>query len=483
MTSPIADGAGPFRPTDESTHPFGWRFTAPLYVGTSMNPVNSSLIATALVPIATGVHVSVGQTSLLVSVIFLSSAICQPTAGKLAEVFGPRRIYMGGAVILLIGGLLGGLAKEFETLVVSRALIGVGTSAGYPAAMMIIRRRAHEVGLAQPPGNVLSGITIASTVTATVGLPLGGVLVATLGWRSAFLINVPIAVVALIMAGLWIPKDASFQGSRRARDIANQIDAVGIAGFAAAIIAMLVFLLSFPHPSWIALGIAIILGTGLVWFERRAIKPFLDVRMLAANLPLSRTYARIGLSLLGVYTVLYGLTQWLEAARGVSTEEAGLLIVPMTALAIVIVRPIGRRNLVRGPLVAAALSALLGSIGLLLLQTSTGLIFIIIVTLVFGVTVGTATIGNQTTLYLQAPPEQVGTAAGLFRTAGYTGSIISSAITSVFFHNSVGDAELHRIAGVLVGVSVLLLLLTVTDRGIMRYPRGNDQGGGTTARQ
>lgn len=67
--------------------PFSWRFTTPLFIGSSLNAINSSMIATALVPIAAGLHVSVGQTASLVAALYLASAIAQPTAGKIAEVF------------------------------------------------------------------------------------------------------------------------------------------------------------------------------------------------------------------------------------------------------------------------------------------------------------------------------------------------------------------------------------------------------------
>jgi MFS family permease len=80
-----------------------------MFLGSALNPINSSLIATALVPIARGVQVSVGQTVALVSVLYLASAIAQPAFGKLAEEFGPRRVFLTGITLVLAGGLVGGL--------------------------------------------------------------------------------------------------------------------------------------------------------------------------------------------------------------------------------------------------------------------------------------------------------------------------------------------------------------------------------------
>ena len=453
---------------------FSWRFTTPMFLGSALNPINSSLIATALVPIAHGVHVSVGRTAALVSALYLASAITQPTAGKLAEVFGPRRIFLTGICLVLAGGVVGGLSQSLAMLIVARVLIGIGTSGGYPSAMLMIRRRAASVGLEQPPGGVLGGLQIAGTATAALGLPVGGVLVNTFGWRSTFLVNIPVTLVTLALAAAWLPRDPVLEGGRGAREIAARIDAIGIVGFGGAMAALLVFLNSLPNPQWIALAIAVVLAAGLGAWELRAGRPFLDLRLLAANLALTRTYVRFALTSLCVYTVLYGLTQWLEAARGVSALDAGLLLLPMTGISVVVLGPISRRNLVRTPLIVSAVSCALGSIGILLLTTTSATVLIVVVTLIFGVALATFASANQTALYTQVDSAQIATAAGLLRTFGYVGSIASSAIISIAFHRSVTDHGLHSIAAIMIAVSVLGLLLTVADRRL-RTPRARGQ--------
>lgn len=128
--------------------PFSWCFTTPLFIGSALNPINSSLIATALLPIAHGVGVPIGQTAALVTALYLASAIAQPTAGKAAEVFGPRRVFLAGIVLVALGGVVGGFANDLLTLLIARVLIGLGTSCAYPTAMLLIRRRARDAGLA-----------------------------------------------------------------------------------------------------------------------------------------------------------------------------------------------------------------------------------------------------------------------------------------------------------------------------------------------
>ena len=73
---------------------FGFRFVTPLALGSTLNPINSTMISTALVAIARDYHASVAQTGWLIAGLYLTSAIAQPTMGRLADLFGPRRVYL-----------------------------------------------------------------------------------------------------------------------------------------------------------------------------------------------------------------------------------------------------------------------------------------------------------------------------------------------------------------------------------------------------
>jgi MFS family permease len=471
MPEPESDIARARSEAGGATRPFSWRFTVPLLIGSALNPINSSLIATALVPIAAGLHVRVGQTAVLVTGLYLASAIAQPTAGKAAQVFGPRRVFLTGIALVAVGGTVGGLAQDLITLLISRVLIGLGTSCAYPTAMLLIRGRAHDAGLDEPPGNVLGGLQIAGTATASLGLPVGGLLVGALTWRSVFFLNVPVALIALVTTLAWIPRDNRTGREHTLRGVASALDVTGILGFGATMVALLAFLYDLPVAHWSLLGVAAAAAAGLAAWELRAATPFLDVRLLAANLALTRTYLRFGLAMLCVYIVLYGLTQWAEAVRGLSESESGLLMLPMTLVSVVVISPVSRRNLVRGPLIAAALLCLAGSAGVALSTSSTWVGLVVAVTMVFGIAMGAASAGNQTALYDQAPQQQLGSASGLLRTFAYLGSIASSAITGIVFHTHVTDHGLHLIAWIMVGVSAALIIMTITDRSLHPRPR------------
>ncbi|HWG26588.1 isochorismatase family protein [Actinospica sp.] len=444
--------------------PFSPRFVAPLLMGATLNPVNSSVIATALVAIAAAVGVPVGQTAVLISCLYLTSAIAQPTAGRLAEEFGPRRVFLAGIAIVLVGGVLGGVAVDLPMLIAARVLIGLGTSAGYPAAMLLIRRRATAIGLEAPPARVLSGLAIAGAVTVAIGPAVGGLLVGWFGWRAAFLVNVPFTVLAFAMATAWIAKDTDVIRGRSARDVLTRIDVLGVVCFGSAMTALLVFLLGLPTPRWAAIVLAVAFAVALVFWELRAVNPFIDVRLLASNAALTRTYLRNALSMLGIYVMLYGLTQWLEAAHGLSAYAAGLVLLPMGLLSAGAARAVANYINVRTPLIVAAVLLVLGSIASLFLTSGTPIVAIIGVTALFGLMSGISNLSNQTALYRVAPAEKLGTASGLLRTFGYVGSIASATITGIAFRTRVSDGGLHHVSLALIAIGAVVLLMTVFDR-------------------
>src|ERR1700690_2168876 len=121
---------------DRKVH-FGPTFVIPLALGSMLNPINSTMISTALVPIAGDFHTSVAQTGWLIAGLYLTSAIAQPTMGRLADLCGPRRIYLMSLCLVALAGLVGALAPSLGMLIAVRVLLGIGTSRAYPSAMRI----------------------------------------------------------------------------------------------------------------------------------------------------------------------------------------------------------------------------------------------------------------------------------------------------------------------------------------------------------
>src|SRR5260370_252588 len=192
--------------------------------------------------------------------------------------------------------------------------------------------------------------------------------------------------------------------------------------------------LAVPRMAVVAVAVSVAVAAGLVVVELRVSNPFLDIRLPVSNLALTRTYVRYCLTLLGIYVVLYGLTQWAEAAHHLSGYQAGLALIPMGVLSAVIARVVSRfTTRLRLWLMVAAGTLVAGAIGMFFLPPHLPLAAVICVSMVFGLVAGFGNVTNQTVLYVEAPAEKVGTASGLLRTFGYIRSIAASTITGGAF--------------------------------------------------
>jgi predicted MFS family arabinose efflux permease len=177
--------------------------------------------------------------------------------------------------------------------------------------------------------------------------------------------------------------------------MASRLDLAGIAAFSAALVSGLTALEGLPHVRWPALVCAAVFSTGLIWRELRAANPFIDMRLLVRNGALSRTYVRAGLTVFGTYVVLYGVTQWIEAAHGQTAFADGLIMLPVGAVSALSSQAVSGRENPRMPLVAAAVLFIAGSVLILTLSKSSPVLVISAVTAIFGAVNGAGIVGNQ----------------------------------------------------------------------------------------
>ena len=452
-------------PGDESA--FDRKLIAPMVLGALLNPVNSSMLAVALVPIGIAFGAPPSETVWLVTGLYLATAVGQPVVGRLVDRYGPRGPYLLGAALVGLAGILGAVAPNLGTLVLARVLIGIGTCAGYPAAMYLIRREADRTGIPSPSG-ILAALAVSTQVTAVIRPTLGGFLIGFGGWRTIFLVNVPLALASLVLGWRRLPRIPTVQP---APGEPTGLDAPGIVAFAATLVTLMVFLTNPDLDRWYLLVIVAVAGVAFVWRELHTAAPFLDLRVLAGNLPLLATYARQLLALTVSYGFLYGYTQWLEAGRGLSASQTGLILLPMFLVGVIVTTVSGRRPEVWLKLVVGG-SVLVAACAAVLFVGATSPIWVLVVlSLVLGVPQGLLSLANQNALYHQADPERLGASAGLLRTFTYLGALVASAANGAFFGTTVDTTGLHELAAFLVGCAVLLLTLTLVDRSLRRVGR------------
>jgi MFS family permease len=361
--------------------------------------------------------VGTGTTALLVSVLYVATAIGQPTMGALADRFGPRRIYLLGLALLAAGGLLGFWGPSIPVLLAARVVIGLGTSAAYPAAVAMIRRQSLRLGH-EAPGGTLGALAVAAQVSLAIGPPLGGLLIAFGGWNWIFLVNLPLAAIGTLTAIAWLPPDSG--GARDAPPVS-----------------------------------------------------LADVRAILTSRDLMLTYLRYGLTMTVGYTFIFGWTQWLEQSAELDVALAGWLLSPMFLVGIPTALIVSRRRRIRRALIVGGIGLLLAAASLLLLNQRSSVLLMFAVSVLFGLQNGVNSVSNQAAMYAESPPGATGTAAGLLRTSQYLGAVLSSFLIAVSYGPSASDEGLHELALSLVVVAGLVLLLAAVrpSRGTVTVTR------------
>ncbi|PZE27212.1 MFS transporter [Curtobacterium sp. MCBD17_028] len=441
-----------------------------MLVGPLLNPINTTMVSVALAPISRDLGIGSAQAIWLVAALYLASAVAQPSMGKLADRFGPKKVFLTGLVIVGVAGFVPEFLTGFGGAVAARVLIGIGTSSAYPAALTTLRQQSERIGKPTPP-LVLGALSITSLVSAAAGPPLGGALIAAFGWHAIFLVNVPLAAFGFVVAGLWLPSDASRPRHDDGVPVLTALDPAGMLLMTGTVSALLVFLLDLSDGLWWLLGVAVALLVALVLRELRAVKPFIDVRLLATNRALSRTYVRLFLVYMVAYTMTYGFSQWVQDVAGYSSDQAGYIQLPSAVIAGFVSFLVARRTRVRTPLVIAATVPVVGGLLLLGLHAGSPVWLIALVPTMFGVPQGLASVSNQAALYRQVPSSYIGTAAGLSRTSVYIGAIAASSLIGGVFGERPTTPDLHLLGWVIVGVALLLSALTILDRALRRADR------------
>ncbi|MFI2296702.1 MFS transporter [Isoptericola sp. NPDC019571] len=467
------------RPAAAPRGPDGYdtRLTLPLALGSLLNPINSSMIAVALVPIGIAFGAPAAQTVWLVTALYLVTAVGQPVVGRVVDLVGPRRPYLVGAALVGIAGMLGALAPSLGVLVLARALLGIGTCAAYPAAMWLVRHATDRSGEDRGIATVLTILAVTNQVTMIVGPTLGGLLVGAGGWRAIFLVNVPLAAACLVLGGLRLPRttaadlvvqDAVDDAREDGTSLATRLDLLGVLLFAAALTSLMLVLVG-AAPWWVLAATAV---TG-AWFARHELsarRPFIDLRLLAGNRPLLLTYARALLTATATYAFMFGYVQWLEQGRGLSEATAGLLMLPTSVVAVAVASATGRRAPVRTALLVGSGSLLVGGAILAVVQPASPTWLLVLAGVGIGGMQGLAGLAHQKALARQADAATVGAASGLLRTFMYLGALVSTAAIAALYADGPTTAGLHDLALAMAACAVVVGVLTLVDRSLRRRP-------------
>ncbi|MCU1548773.1 MAG: transporter [Arthrobacter sp.] len=435
---------------------------AALSLGTALNPLNSSMIAVALVVLRAEFGLDVATVTWVITAFYLTSAAGQPLMGRLADRFGPRRLFMLGMGVVAVTCALAPFAPNFALLCVARAFMALGTATAYPSAVVMVGALARQAKVKST--RPLGRIQMANTSAAAVGPVVGGLLVSLVGWQAMFLINVPLALAALILVRRYAPADEDTERGR-ASELLRDSDIPGILAFLGSLVLGMMALLNvLPGVRWWLLAGGTLLAVLFIWRELRFSPPFLDLRLLGRNRPLLLVYLGFAVFNGVYYLAFFGLPQLLQEAGGYDPGIVGLLMLPLAAISVLAtpfaVRAIDRVGVKRVLIAGSAL--LLAAAGTMwLLTASLAIPLVLAVTALMGVPYCVVSLASSQGLYVSTQPQERGVAAGIYQTCRYLGAITATVLIGIFYGSGVHQTNWGLMVLVMMGLGAVAFVVTL----------------------
>ena len=420
-----------------------------------MASVDGTIVATALTAIQRELHAPIEWGGWIITIYALGQILVMPLAGKLADLYGRKRVFLIAAVIFTASSLACGLAANIYVLVALRAVQAIGGGAFMPSASGIVsdhfgKNRDRALGM-------FSSIF---PMGAVVGPVLGGIFVATWSWRGIFLVNVPLGVALIILGLVFIPRSAP-KGTQR-------LDFVGVALLAVTLLGAMLGVTYLGDPGTSILSVEFIVPmligiAGLVGFvlhSKYAQQPFIPLRLLwgkgfgvmnTLNLVLGS--AALGF---GALVPLYA-----EDRFGLPVLQSGTLL---TARAIGMILVAGlatfalRRTGYRTPMAAGFVVVVIGLVGLSLVPDGASPYWWLSAAgAITGIGMGFAMpAANNATMHMA--PDNIAAIAGLRGMFRQAGGIISVSIVTAIAGRTGDEGTALAVSFLALGALMLCMI-------------------------
>jgi EmrB/QacA subfamily drug resistance transporter len=396
-----------------------------------------TVVNVALPSIGQELHAGISGLQWTVSAYTVVMATLLMFSGSTADRFGRKRTFVAGLTVFSVASLLCSLAPSVGLLVAFRVLQAVGASMMNPVAMSIItntftdpRERAQAVGV----WGAVFGISMA------LGPIVGGTLVSSVGWRSIFLINIPIGLAAILLTLRFVPESRAPKPRR--------FDPVGQALVIVLLGTLTYGIIEAPSRGWSspvilaafsASGAALL---ALLLYEPRREEPLVDLRFFR-SVPFASSIAISVAAFAGFGGFLFLNTLYLQEARGLSPLQAGLVTVPMALMTVVASplsgRIVGRRG-PRLPLAIAGVCTVTACAMLTGIEPGTSLAWLFAAYVIFGLGFGFVNAPITNAAVSGMPRAQAGVASAIATTSRQVGATLGVAVVGAIVSSRVGES-------------------------------------------
>ena len=352
-------------------------------------------------------------------------------AGTLADIYGRKRLFLISLVLFTVGSIVCTLAPNTGTLLVGRALQGIGAAAVLPGSLAIITHTYPDPSARARAIGVWSGAT---GLALAAGPLIGGVLGERFGWPSIFAVNIPVGILAIIACARILAETPTAPDARRSLDPVGQVLTIGwIAGLTFALI-------EGNNRGWhSSLIIGALLGAGVGLFAFIVIEIRREYPMVPLRFFRNPTFVAANLVGFAIFFALQGgvffLSLYFQNVQGDSAVQAGLLLTPLNA-AFMVISPaagvIAARLGLRLPMVAGCVLTGAGLVLLYDLGPSTSYASSWWRLLLFGVGFALTLTPMTAAILASVPAAQAGTAAAVHTTVRQVGGLMGVAVLTVF---------------------------------------------------
>lgn len=396
-----------------------WLVLATVMVGTFMGPLDGSVVNIALPTLTDFFGVPISTVEWVVMAYLLAVSTFLLTFGRLGDMLGLKRVYLMGFGIFAAGSFACAFSWSIWALVGFRVTQAIGAGLLFAVGPAIITQNFPP----QERGKALGFVGISVSAGLAVGPTLGGLIIGAAGWPWIFIINVPVSIVAFVMAWRVLPARVP---------LGQRFDPYGAALSFLALFPLLLVLSKGESWGWgspAVVGLAALAaasGVLFVWTELRVTQPVLDLRLLRSRLFSASVASALG-SYVVVATIIFILPFYLMQVRGFSVQHAGLLLTPIP-LATAIVGPfsgslsdrIGSRFLST----LGLLISMVGVLSFLSLSLTTSTLGIAVRVLVPGIGMGLFQPPNSSAIMGAVPRDRLGIASGMVATARNVGMVL-----------------------------------------------------------
>ena len=346
-------------PTTNRFHERRWAILGVLSLSVFLVVVDNTIVNVALPTLARELSATTSQLQWIVDAYSLVFAGLLLAAGSVGDRFGRKGALQAGLVVFAAMSVVAAFSGSAEQLIAARALMGIGAALVFPATLAILTNtftepseRAKAIGI----WSAVSGLAVA------LGPLTGGFLLEHFWWGSVFLVNVPIAAIAILLGRPLLPTSRDHHAGRP--------DPVGIVTSIAMITLLVWTVIEAPRHGWTApqtvtgcVASAALLVGFVVWESRRR-DPMLDVTVFR-NARFSAASFAVATAFFGLFGFIFLVTQYFQVVRGYDTLSAGVHTLPF-AVSTAIVAPLAARLALRiGTKVVVAGGLLSMSIGFL----------------------------------------------------------------------------------------------------------------------